>query len=243
MKQVVITGATSGIGEQLARDYARQGWRVIACGRNQDKLDAMQRDHTSLERLVFDATDRDQTHQALGALSASSDLVILNAGTCEYIDYGKIDVPLFKRVFDINVFGVLNCIEALQASFVPGTHLAIVGSSASYMPLPRAEAYGASKAAISYLANTLSVDLAHQGVTVSLISPGFVKTPLTDKNDFAMPMRVTVEQASAAIQAGLEKRKAEVHFPRKFTYFLKIIALLPTSWQIAIARRMTRKQA
>jgi short-subunit dehydrogenase len=240
MKHVVITGATSGIGEQLARDYARQGWQVTACGRNQDKLAAMANDHASITPLAFDATDSEQTHQALGSLSVVPDLIILNAGTCEYLDQGRVDVSLFKRVFDINVFGVLNCIEALQAGFSDATHLAIVGSSASYMPLPRAEAYGASKAAISYIANTLSADLAQQGVTVSLVSPGFVETPLTDKNDFAMPMRVSVKQASAAIQSGLAKGKTEVHFPRKFTFVLKFLALLPMSWQIALARRMTR---
>ncbi|OOE34920.1 SDR family NAD(P)-dependent oxidoreductase [Salinivibrio kushneri] len=240
MKHVLITGATSGIGEQLARDYARQGWQVTACGRNQDKLNTMARDHASLDALAFDATDSEQTHQALSNLSVFPDLIILNAGTCEYIDHGKVDVALFKRVFEINVFGVLHCIEALQARFTHSTHLAIVGSSASYMPLPRAEAYGGSKAAISYIANTLSVDLAQQGVTLSLISPGFVKTPLTDQNDFAMPMRITVEQASEAIQKGLAKGKTEIHFPRKFTFILKFLALLPMSWQRALARRMTR---
>lgn len=241
MKRVLITGATSGIGLQLANDYAATGWHVIACGRNATVLEALKDGRDNVTVLSFDATDENATRAALAQVADHLDLIILNAGSCEYIDHGKIDVSLFRRVFDINLFGMLNCIQALQDNFSEGTHLALMGSTATYLGLPRAEAYGASKAAVAYLARSLSVDLAHRGVTVSLVSPGFVKTPLTDKNDFEMPMLISPEEASLAIRQGLEKKKPEVHFPKKFSYFLKFISSMPLALQLALVKKLTRK--
>jgi short-subunit dehydrogenase len=119
-------------------------------------------------------------------------------------------------------------------------HLVGVGSSAAYVPLPRAEAYGASKAAITYLIDTLRIDLRREGIDVSLVSPGFVKTPLTDRNDFPMPFRVTVQQASAAIRRGIARRRAEVHFPRRFTLPLKFLAWLPRTLWSRLAQSMVK---
>ena len=119
-------------------------------------------------------------------------------------------------------------------------HLAVVGSSASYVPLPRAEAYGASKAAITYMIESLRLDIYRENIDVSLICPGFVKTPLTDLNDFPMPFLVSVEQASEYIRKGLAKRRAEIHFPKRFTYFLKFLSLLPQPLWTLIGKRLVR---
>lgn len=241
MKQVLITGASSGIGEQLARDYAARGWQVLACGQSHERLAKLADTSGNIQPLVFDVTDLQAVTQALDALPQLPPLLILNAGTCEYIEHGQIDVALCRRVFEVNVFGILNCIEALQARFDAHSHLVIVGSSASYLPLPRAEAYGGSKAAVAYLTKTLAIDLAQRGVNVSLVSPGFVKTPLTDKNDFAMPMLVSAQYASAQIRRGIAAGKAEIHFPLKFSLLLKGLALLPLRLQYAVIKRMTGK--
>lgn len=238
MSCVFITGATSGIGLQLTKDYAQAGWQVIACGRNKDKLKELQDTHHTVTGLAFDVTDLDAAKAALKDLSTEPQLWILNAGDCEYIDDGVIDAALVKRVFDINVIGLVNTIEACQPRFSPGHRVAIVGSIASEMALPRAEAYGASKAAVSYLARTLQVDLRPKGVEVSVIYPGFVATPLTDKNTFPMPMMVSVEQASQAIRLGLSKGRPHIYFPAKFTSILRLIGLLPYRWQNTIAAKL-----
>ena len=178
----------------------------------------------------FDVKNREDCLVALAALP-ELDLVILNAGTCEYIDASNFDAASFERVISINLIGFANCLEALIPKLVAGSSLALMGSSSSYLPLPRAEAYGASKAAIEYLAKTLAVTLGKEGIHVSYIAPGFVETPLTNLNDFPMPMRVDVEFASRRIRQGLERKQSEIHFPRLFTGFMKALSLLPFAWQ------------
>ncbi|MFO6424422.1 SDR family NAD(P)-dependent oxidoreductase [Motilimonas sp. KMU-193] len=238
MQQVFITGATSGIGRQLALDYCKQGWIVWACGRNQAALSELkQQAGEHLHPLCFDINLAAEIEHAARKITAL-DLLILNAGTCEYIDDAKhFDGALFERVMQTNVISLGYCLQHLLPLLKRGGKLALMGSSASYVALPRAEAYGASKAAVSYLARTLAIDLKPSGIAVSLINPGFVNTPLTAKNDFPMPMSVDVTQASHAIISGLAKDRFDVHFPKKFTLILKTLAMLPEfMWQGLAAR-------
>ncbi len=238
MKKVLITGASSGIGLQLARDYLDEGCEVYACGRKSSPFEAIV--HAHLHPLYFDVCNKVQTQKVLGQLEIAFDVIILNAGVCEYIDEGVIDLDLFKRVFDVNFFGTLHCLSALQTRITAKTHLAFMGSIAANLCLPRAEAYGASKAAIAYLAETLQLDLAKKGICVSLISPGFVKTPLTDKNDFVMPMRVSMQSASTYIRRGLAKKQPHIHFPKRFTFIIKLMGKLPYCIRHPLTRWITR---
>lgn len=228
---VLITGSSSGIGLQLARDYLSQGATVYCCGRNKSALADLCSTQPKLAiPIIFDIQNLAECRQALEPLQAL-DLVILNAGTCEYIDAAKFNAELFERVIRINLIGMANCLECLIPRIKPGGQLALMGSSSSYLPLPRAEAYGASKAAAEYMAKTLAISLQSVPITVSYIAPGFVETPLTDVNDFPMPMKVDVHFASRKIRRGLEKRRSEIHFPVAFTLLLKAISLLPNAWQ------------
>ncbi|MCG9596822.1 SDR family NAD(P)-dependent oxidoreductase [Vibrio sp. Isolate25] len=231
MTCVLITGATSGIGRQLAEDYAKAGYEVVACGRNQQALEELRSSSPFITTLEFDLTELSNTKRSLETLEVIPEVWIFNAGDCEYIDDGVIDAQLIKRVFEINVIGLANAIEASQHHFQPGHIVALVGSIASEVALPRAEAYGASKAAVSYLGRTLQLDLDKKNILVSLIYPGFVKTPLTDKNTFPMPMLVSVQQASEAIRKGLSARKPYIYFPRRFTTLLRLIGTMPYRWQ------------
>jgi NAD(P)-dependent dehydrogenase (short-subunit alcohol dehydrogenase family) len=239
---ILITGTTSGIGHKLAQDYLREGHTVYCCGRNVavlSKLTASFGERAT--SLHFDVADLNDCKQALAAVS-DLDLVILNAGTCEYIDAKNFDAQSFERVIRINLIGIANCLEALIPRLRVGSTLSLMGSSSSYLPLPRAEAYGASKAATEYLAKTLAITLKNQGIHVSYIAPGFVETPLTDLNDFPMPMRVDVEYASRHIRKGIAKGKNEIHFPRLFTGMLKSLSLLPFAIQRLLLAKMTTQQ-
>ena len=238
--KIVITGATSGIGRQLALDYHAEGHEVYALGRNEQSLEEL-RSH-GLATGKVDLTDKEATLAWFSTLE-SVDLAILNAGTCEYVDLPHFDSSLIQRVMRANVESMAISIEAVLPLLRKSTagHLAAVGSSAAYLPLPRAEAYGASKAAIAYMINTLRIDLNQENIAVSLICPGFVKTPLTDLNDFPMPFRISVQQASDYIRKGLSKKRAEVHFPKRFTMLLKLLALLPGPLWTKIGSKMVNK--
>ncbi|CAH9065252.1 hypothetical protein PSECIP111951_03588 [Pseudoalteromonas holothuriae] len=228
MKNILITGATSGIGRGLAEYYAK-AHTVYACGRNEDALNELAT-FNNINPVKLDVTD-------IGSISAACehieklDILVLNAGNCEYIDDAKhFDSALFKRVIDVNLLALAYCLEVLLPKVSSGGQLVIVSSSAAFLPLPRAQAYGTSKAAATYLAKSLAIDLAD--IDVSVVHPGFVKTPLTDKNDFPMPLAVTVEQATIAISQGIAKRNKDIHFPKRFTFILKFIQLLPFGvWQ------------
>ncbi|RYC39715.1 SDR family NAD(P)-dependent oxidoreductase [Pectobacterium zantedeschiae] len=238
MKRVLITGASSGIGKQLALDYARDGWDVLACGRDEKRLHALTVSFPTLRTRAFDMTVLADTRQALEGITA--DLVILCAGTCEYLDNGVVEAEKINRVLTTNVIGPVNCLSVLLPQLASHSHLALVGSTASLVPLPRAEAYGASKAALAYFARSLSLDLQARNITVSLILPGFVDTPLTARNDFPMPMLISVSHASDAIRRGLAKKKREIAFPLRFALLLKLISVLPQSWQRLLASRLVR---
>lgn len=244
--KVLITGATSGIGRQLVADYLTAGDTVIACGRNPEKLAALVAElgtHGCEQRLTtlsFDVTNHAATINALQPVT-EVDCAILNAGVCEYIDQpSDITGALFKRVFDANYFGVVHCIEGLLPQLKPGSRLVLVDSMARLFPFTRAEAYASSKAAVHYLSNTLKIDLDPQGIQVTSVSPGFVKTPLTDVNDFEMPMRVSVHEASRAIRSGIAKGKQQIYFPRLFGWVLRMLNKLPLAWQIMLSKRMKK---
>jgi NAD(P)-dependent dehydrogenase (short-subunit alcohol dehydrogenase family) len=240
MKTVLVTGATSGIGKQLALDYANSGWQVIACGRNKEVLETLEATD-NISTLAFDISIPSEVNEASKKLTDALDMLILNAGTCEYMDDVKqFDTALFRRVVNSNLLGTSDCLSAFLPKVSEGGQLALIGSSASFFPFTRAQAYGASKAAVAYLAQTLAVDLAPHNIAVSLVSPGFVSTPLTDKNDFDMPMKISVEQASKEIQQGLAKRKLHVKTPRLFTFILGLFGMLPMSVQHWLSLRMVK---
>jgi len=239
MKSVLITGASSGIGLQLASDYLENGYRVLACGRDVAKLKAVL-SHPNVSHHAFDTTRVEQVDHALGQLGAP-DLVILNAGNCEYVDDAQqLDAALFERVMTTNVMGTVNCLSVLLPRMQAGSHVAIVSSSVTWLPLTRAEAYGASKAALDYLARTLAIDLQDAGIDVSLIRPGFVDTPLTRLNDFPMPGKISVTDASSRIRRGLARRQRIIDFPFLFILVLRIFSWLPVSWWQSIAVSMRR---
>ena len=237
--KIVISGATSGIGRQLALDYQRDGHQVWALGRSAAALEELEQEGIKTGRL--DLEDRQATLDWFSAFD-ELDLLILSAGTCEYIDLPDFDSELVERVMRANVTTMAHSIEAALPALRRGQrpHLVGIGSSAAYLPLPRAEAYGASKAAVAYLLKTLRIELRPAGIAVSLVCPGFVKTPLTERNDFPMPMQVSVAEASRAIRKGIGKRQAEIHFPKRFTLILKTLALLPQSCWGVLAARLVR---
>ncbi|MDR6982323.1 short-subunit dehydrogenase [Rheinheimera pacifica] len=238
----LITGASSGIGRELALHYAANGWVVYAVARSADKLRELEQ-KPGIRALPLDLTDNTALQRIAQQLSDDGvvlDLLLLNAGTCEYVDANNLDLAAFERTFAINFHAVVAATKyfmpLLKASLAP--QLAIVSSMAHFFPFTRSEAYGASKAAVSYFVDSLRVDLADSGISISLIEPGFVDTPLTQKNDFAMPFLVPVTQAANRIYTGLAQGKSRIRFPRRLSLLLKLLSLLPYDLRNSVARRM-----
>ena len=238
MMTVLITGASSGIGEGLAKSWADDGHRVIACGRDAARLEALLSYSPHISVCQFEMTDADACRDAL--VGSRPDLVVLCAGTCEYLNQGRVDPALVERVMRTNFLGPVNCLAALQNALQPGSRVVLVSSMAHWLPFPRAEAYGASKAALSWFANSLRLDWEPKGISVTTVFPGFVDTPLTRKNDFAMPGKVSVDRAVSAIRRGIAKGKNEISFPTFFGWTLRLLATLPSCVQRALLRRMVR---
>lgn len=238
MKTLLITGATSGIGKALAEHAANSGYNVIACGRNENVLDSLS-EHTNIQACQFDVTSLEDTREALR--TQTFDVAILNAGTCEYVDVDDFEPDMFRRVFEPNFFGVVNCVDAILPILKKGNKVVIVDSMARLLPFTRSQAYGASKAALHYFTKSLEVDLHDKGIDVQAVSPGFVETPLTDKNDFEMPMKITASEAAKAMLKGIESNKQTIFFPRLFGLILRFMHILPTPIQKRLSLAMREK--
>lgn len=242
-----VTGASTGIGAALSRRLLKDGHRVIISARSEEKLAALANDFPNrCFPLTVDLTQRESVEKAAAKLSdinAYLDTVVINAGTCEYIDVNAFDARLFDRVMNINVIGSANTVELalplLRAS-PKRAQVVGIGSMASVLPLTRSEAYGASKAAMEYFMHSLRVDLAPEGIDVTLVRPGFVKTPLTDRNDFDMPFLVEAEDAAEVIARGMKKRRLIVQFPWQLVWTMRLIRWLPLKWKTGVLKKMVR---
>ena len=232
---IMITGATSGIGYQLALNYAELGHQVIACGRNQSKLDQLALRDKNIKPLCFDLIQ----YQDYPDLDSQLDLLIFNAGDCEYIDNSlEFDAKTFEKVININLISVAYGLDKWLKQINKNGRLVFISSSAALLPLPRAEAYGSSKAGLSYLAKTLAISLKEHSINVTSVHPGFVDTPLTRKNHFPMPMLINSHEAANKIMRGIAKGKDEINFPFFFVLIMKCLRFLPlTLWQ-RLASRM-----
>lgn len=246
-----VIGASSGIGLEVAKQYAVQGHQVWMSARNETLLAGVAAGHKGLLPLPVDITDVQALKSAVSLIkykSHSLDKVIINAGTCEYIDSYEVEKDKIRRVMETNFFGALNVVnavlpllrqtKAINPVFNP--QLVFVSSSVTYQALPRAGAYGASKAALRYFAETLQADIVHEGIDVRVISPGFVKTPLTDKNDFPMPFLLTADDAAQRMIKGLEGKKFDIHFPKRFTFGLKLLSILPDWIRLPLVAKASR---
>ena len=242
-----ITGASSGIGEALALRLARDGRDVAVSARNADALAALTRRATaSMHAFPLDVTDATACARIVDAIEAAHgeiDLAILNAGTHEPMSADDFSLAIARRLVEVNLMGAINCLAPLlERMRARGRgQIAVVASVAGYGGLPTAAAYGATKAALINMIESLKPDCDRLGIKLQLVNPGFVKTPLTDKNDFPMPFLLPVEKAVDAFVAGLASDRFEITFPRRFALLLKLLNALPYGAYFKLVRRSTGK--
>ena len=231
-KKIWITGASSGIGKALTEKFAAEGWKVAASARRKEILDKMS-EHENIFSYPLDVTNQDQIKNSFEKIIEDFNglnLCVFSSGTYDPKLEQEINVVQNKFVMETNFFGVLYCIKAVENYFKnkKDGHISIVSSIAAYRGLPNSSGYGPSKAALTNLTESLYFDFKKYNVRISLVSPGFIKTPLTDKNEFPMPFIKSPEFAAEKMFNGLTKSKAfEIHFPKALTVLLKIFRVLP----------------
>ena len=231
-KKIWITGASSGIGKALAEKFALEGWKVAVSARRKEILDNMAI-NKNISSYPLDVTNQDQVKNISSKVIndfGDLDICVFSSGTYDPKLEQEINIKQNKFVMETNFFGVLHCIKSVEKYFKDKKdgHISIVSSVAAYRGLPNSSGYGPSKAALTNLSESLYFDFKKHNVRISLISPGFIKTPLTDKNEFPMPFIKTPEFAAEKIFNGLTKSKTfEIHFPKELTLLLKILRVLP----------------
>ena len=231
-KKIWITGASSGIGKALALKFAEENWKVAISARRKELLDQIAQNE-NISSFPLDVTDDSLVKTAFSNILnefKDLDLCVFCSGAYDPKLEQEINKDQIRKIMNINFFGVLNCIKTVEDYFKnkKDGQISIVSSVAAYRGLPNSSGYGPSKAALTNLTESLYFDFKKHNVRISLISPGFIKTPLTNQNTFNMPFIKTPEFAANKMYDGLTKGKAfEIHFPKELTLILKFLRILP----------------
>ncbi|KRB53119.1 oxidoreductase [Rhizobium sp. Root708] len=245
---VWISGASSGIGRALALQLAAEGYRVAVTARDHEKLAELQAQANGLAGSIVvldgDVTDPEDMEHVLASIEyehGTLALAIFNAGVYLPVHAEELKRDDFEQSFAVNVQGVVNClIPTVRHMKAKGQgQIAIVSSATGYGGLPTSAAYGATKAALINMAESLKFDLDKMGIRIQVVTPGFVDTPATRKNEFPMPSLISAEEAAAEISAGLKSKRFEITFPKRFTYTLKLLKLVPYNLYFRLINRAT----
>lgn len=248
-RKIWITGGSHGIGLELAKRLLEKNNSLIITARSQSSLRKLESDYPGRVTVLCADLSFEQSAQhlrvALEQHCQHLDTIILNAGICEYVDVRNPDMALVDRVTQTNYLGFVRSLYAAlpllrQSSNSP--HIVGISSASAYIGLPRAQAYGASKAAMRHFLQSLRVDLYSERIDVSIVYPGFVDTRLTRANDFEMPFQLTTGQAVERMIIGMEKRKNEIAFPRRLIWPLRLMSVLPAGVYTLLAQKMVRQE-
>ena len=242
--RVWVIGASSGIGAETARALLARGARLALSARNRDGLLIIAEHHPGTLVLPLDITDHAGVIAARDRILAEwggIDLVLVVAGTYSRMRADEFDLAVAERMVDTNLRGPLVCLDAVLSTLLSQGHggIGIVASIAGLSGLPQALAYGPSKAALINLCESLYIDLRPRGIGVYLINPGFVATPLTAGNEFAMPALITASAAAQELIRGIARGEFHIHFPRRFTNWLRLLRLLPYRWYFWLIHKAT----
>ena len=234
-KVIWITGASSGIGKAVATKFAKNGWIVAASARRDNLLNELKEINENIYPFPLDVTDIDKCKLVASNIInqfKNIDICLFGTGMHDPKSEKKFNLEKIKKIMEVNFFGTMNSINSIYDYYKEkkSGQISIISSVAGYRGLPAAGAYCASKSALTSFAESLHFEMKRKNVRVSLISPGFIKTPMTDQNDFPMPMIKSAEFAAEQIYVGLTKKNGfEIHFPKVFTYMMKFLRILPSS--------------
>ena len=232
-KKIWITGASSGIGKALAIKFAKEGWQVAASARRENLLKDLNNQNPNIYSFPIDVKNEVETKnifQNIIKKFETLDIAVFCTGIHDPEAEKNLSSEKIREIMETNFFGTLNCVMAVNNYFreKKNGHISIVSSVAGYRGLPAASGYCASKSALISLAESLYFDFKRYNVRISLVNPGFIKTPMTDKNKFPMPMIKSAEFAAEKMFIGLTKKNVfEIHFPLAFTIIMKLLKVMP----------------
>ena len=234
-KVIWITGASSGIGKALSIKFAQEGWIVAASARREGLLQELTKIDQNIHSFPLDVTNPEQCKKVFEDIRKkfnNIEISIFGTGIHDPNSEKRFNLEKIREIMEVNYFGTMNSINSVYDYYndKKSGQISIISSVAGYRGLPAAGAYCASKSALTSFTESLRFEMMKKNVRVSLVSPGFIKTPMTDQNDFPMPMIKSPEFAAEQIYIGLTKKTGfEIHFPKAFTFFLKFLRILPNS--------------
>jgi len=246
-KVIWITGASSGIGRALALKFANEGWIVAASARRENLLQELNKINENIYSFPLDVTNIDQCKTVFKNIVEkfkNIEISIFGTGIHDPKSEKEFNLEKIRKIMEVNYFGTMNSINSVYNYYndKKSGQISIVSSVAGYRGLPAAGAYCASKSALTSFTESFHFEMKRKNVRVSLVSPGFIKTPMTDQNDFPMPMIKSPEFAAEKIYSGLvKKNKFEIHFPIAFTYIMKLLSILPSSIYFKVVEKGMKK--
>ncbi len=245
-KKIWITGASSGIGKAVAEKFAAEGWKVAVSARRKELLEDLAKSE-NIFSFPLDITDQNQIKGVFRNILnefGDLDICLFSSGTYDPRNEQSINVDKIKNVIDVNFLGVVNSVKIVEDYFKnkKSGHISVVSSIASYRGLPNSSGYGPSKAALTNFCESIYFDFKKFNVRISIVSPGFIKTPLTDKNEFPMPFLKTADYAAEKIFNGLVKSNLfEIHFPKGLTLILKFLRILPYKIYLFLVDKLVKR--
>jgi short-subunit dehydrogenase len=246
-KVIWITGASSGIGRALALKFAKEGWIVAASARRESLLQELNKINENIYSFPLDVTNINRckiVFENIIEKFRNIEISIFGTGIHDPESEKEFSLEKIRKIMEVNYFGTMNSINSVYGYYnnKKSGQISIISSVAGYRGLPAAGAYCASKSALTSFAESLHFEMKRKNVRVSLVSPGFIKTPMTDQNDFPMPMIKSPEFAAEQIYIGLVKKKGfEIHFPKAFTFIMKLLSILPSSIYFMIVEKGMKK--
>ena len=246
-KTIWITGASSGIGKALAIKFAQEGWKVAISARRENLLKEISKSQNNIDYFPLDVTDIEKCKTVFNNVKkklGNVNISVFCTGIHDPKSEKKLNLEKVRKIMEGNFFGTVNSINAVYDYYKDkkSGQISIVSSVAGYRGLPAAGAYCASKSALSSFAESLYFDFKRDNVRISLVSPGFIKTPMTDQNDFPMPMIKSPEFAAEQMFKGLTKSKSfEIHFPKTFTSLMKVLKVIPSGLYFKIVEKGMKK--
>jgi len=246
-KKIWITGASSGIGRSLAIKFANEGWKVAASARRENLLKELSNKYPNIESFPLDVTNINKCNSVFKEIIEkfeNIEICVFGTGIHDPESEKEFNLDKIKKIMEVNFFGVMNSINSVYSYYneKKSGQISVISSVAGYRGLPAAGAYCASKSALTSFTESLYFEMKRKNVRVTLISPGFIKTPMTDQNNFSMPMIKSPEFAAEQIYLGLIKKKGfEIHFPKTFTIIMKILRILPNNVYFKIMEKGMKK--